>query len=279
MSNLTKRILSAIVGLAIVSAILIYGNTWLWKLLVLHLTMLGLNEFFKNMVTNRFPEYKDLRNIAVFLGGGISSIILFYPKLLIFTPTIFLLLAALYFLFNFKDLETVIERMGYLVLGIIYIAYTLPYIGVVIEQPTSSALNGKFLLVLVFAITWGNDTFAYTFGRLFGKHKLYEKMSPNKTIEGAVGGLFGGAGLAVLVKIFLLPEISFIDIVLVAVISGAFGQMGDLVESMFKRYFKIKDSGVFLPGHGGVLDRFDAVMFNAPIIYFYFILSNGGLFN
>ncbi len=277
MSNLTKRILSAIVGLAFVVAVLVYGEAWLWKLLILHLTMLGLNEFFKNMVTNRYPKYSDLKWISIFLGGSIASVILFYPKFLVILPTVFLLVVALYFLFNFKDMETVIERMGYLVLGIIYIAFTLPYIGVIVDFPISS-INGKYLLILVFAITWGNDTFAYTFGRLFGKHKLYEKMSPNKTIEGAIGGLLGGTGLAILVKIFLLKDLSYSDILLVALFAGAFGQMGDLVESMFKRYFKIKDSGMFLPGHGGVLDRFDAVMFNAPVIYFYFLLTKGGLF-
>lgn len=277
MNNLTKRIISAVLGLAFVIAVLVYGKAWLWKILILHLTMLGLNEFFKNMVANRFPEYKDLRWIAIFLGAGIASIILFYPEFLIIAPTVFLLIVSLYFLFNFKNMETVIERMGYLVLGIIYIAFTLPYIGAVVDFPVSQ-INGKYLLILIFAITWGNDTFAYTFGRLFGKHKLYEQMSPKKTIEGALGGLAGGIVLAILVKLFLLKTISLPDILLVAFIAGIFGQMGDLVESMFKRYFKIKDSGMFLPGHGGVLDRFDAVMFNAPVIYFYFLLTNGGLF-
>jgi len=277
LNNLTKRIISAVLGLAFVIAVLVYGKAWLWKILILHLTMLGLNEFFKNMVANRFPEYKDLRWIAIFLGAGIASIILFYPEFLIIAPTVFLLIVSLYFLFNFKNMETVIERMGYLVLGIIYIAFTLPYIGAVVDFPVSQ-INGKYLLILIFAITWGNDTFAYTFGRLFGKHKLYEQMSPKKTIEGALGGLAGGIVLAILVKLFLLKTISLPDILLVAFIAGIFGQMGDLVESMFKRYFKIKDSGMFLPGHGGVLDRFDAVMFNAPVIYFYFLLTNGGLF-
>lgn len=277
MSNLTKRVISALLGLALVVLVLIYGKAWLWKLLILCLTMLGLNEFFKNMLTNRFPEYRDLKWISIFLGGGIATVILFYSKFLVIVPTVFLLIVSLYFLFNFKDMETVIERMGYLVLGIIYIAFTLPYIGVIVDFPMNN-INGKYLLVLVFAITWGNDTFAYTFGRLFGKHKLYEKMSPKKTIEGAFGGLLGGIGLAILVKIFLLKDLSYPDILLVALFAGAFGQMGDLVESMFKRYFKIKDSGMFLPGHGGVLDRFDAVMFNAPVIYFYFLLTKGGLF-
>jgi phosphatidate cytidylyltransferase len=275
LSNLTKRIISALIGITIVTLILVYAKSWIWKLLILHLTMLGLNEFFKNMVTNRFPEFKDLRHIGILLGGTISSIILFYPQYLAITPTVFFLIVSLYFLFNFKSMDTVIERMGYLILGIVYISFTLPYIGLIVEY---DKFNGNYLLVLVFAITWGKDTFAYTFGRLFGKHKLYEKMSPKKTIEGSIGGLFGGVGLAILVKIFLLKEISYIDLILIATLAGMLGQMGDLVESMFKRYFKIKDSGLFLPGHGGVLDRFDSVMFNAPAVYFYFELTNGGLF-
>ena len=273
MSNLTKRIISAIIGLIIVTAVLLYKEPWLWKILVLILTLMGLNEFFGNLVTNRFRDYKDLRYISIILGGGIASVILFFQNYLIIVPTAFLLMSALYFLFNFKDINTVAERMGYLVLGIIYIAFTLPYIGVVADFPDKS-INGKYLLVMIFAITWGNDTFAYTFGRLFGKHKLYEKMSPKKTIEGAIGGVLGGMGLAILVKLYLLTSLSLTNILIVSLFAGIFGQMGDLVESMFKRYFKIKDSGVFLPGHGGVLDRFDAVMFNAPVIYFYFLYLN-----
>ena len=241
------------------------------------LTVLALNEFFNNMVKNRFPEYEDLRITGILFGGIISAILLFLPRYSILTPTFFFLFSGLYFLFNFKDMDTVIRRMGYLFAGVIYISFTLPYIGLIVDFPFKT-IDGVKLLALVFGITWGNDTFAYTFGRLFGKHKLYEKMSPKKTIEGALGGLFGGSVIAVIMKIYLLNQISYIDILLVALVSGAFGQMGDLVESMFKRYFKIKDSGMFLPGHGGVLDRFDAVMFNAPIIYFYFLFTKGGLF-
>ncbi len=279
MSNLTKRILSAIVGLALVISILVYGSTWLWKSVILILAIIGFYEFFHNMVKNRFPKYKDLTFIGVIFGALISFMLLFFPesKYLSVIPTFLFLGSSLYFLFYFKSMKTVIERMGYLLIGVLYVSFTLPYIGLIVDYPVLG-INGKYLLALIFTITWGNDTFAYTFGRLFGKHKLYEKMSPNKTIEGSIGGILGGIGLAILIKTFLLTNISYIDIILVSILAGALGQMGDLVESMFKRFFEIKDSGVFLPGHGGVLDRFDSVMFNAPFIYFYFLLTNGGIF-
>ena len=129
------------------------------------------------------------------------------------------------------------------------------------------------LLLLVFVLLWTNDTFAYLTGRLLGKHKLFERISPGKTIEGSLGGLlFTMAGIIILSRcVSWLPLIVAIGMGLVAVV---FGTLGDLCESMVKRQAGVKDSGKLIPGHGGVLDRFDSVLFAIPYILIILVYYN-----
>lgn len=122
-------------------------------------------------------------------------------------------------------------------------------------------------VVLAFAVTWGNDTFAYFAGLAFGKHRLYERISPKKSWEGAVGGVAGALVGAFLVRRFLLPELGVATALAAALGGSVVGPLGDLSESMVKRAAGVKDSGKLIPGHGGVLDRIDALLFVAPWIY------------
>ena len=115
-------------------------------------------------------------------------------------------------------------------------------------------------------IVWTTDTGAYLFGRAIGKRKLWPRISPNKTIEGALGGLLSAAVLAVIFSTTGLLENNVFSLVIFPVILSAFGQMGDLVESALKRQFDVKDSGTILPGHGGILDRFDSFIFVLPLM-------------
>ncbi len=129
---------------------------------------------------------------------------------------------------------------------------------------------GPEWLFLALALAFSSDTAAYFAGRAFGKHKLYEAVSPKKTVEGAVGGLLGGVIATVgMGHFWLLPEISISHGIVLGVLGSALGQLGDLVESMIKRTFGAKDSGNILPGHGGMLDRVDGLLFVAPLVYYY----------
>ena len=121
---------------------------------------------------------------------------------------------------------------------------------------------GFGMVVFVFCIIWGTDTFAYFTGRAFGKHKLAPAISPNKTIEGSIGGVIGAIGLGTIaLKLFNPLGFHFIEMTILMIALSVFGQLGDLVESAYKRRFNVKDSGKIFPGHGGVLDRFDSTFF------------------
>ena len=118
--------------------------------------------------------------------------------------------------------------------------------------------------MMILIMIWICDTFAYMFGILFGKHKLYEQVSPNKTIEGAVAGLVGSVLTVIIVKALGIIPMDWLSAIILGLTVGTFGQMGDLVESWFKRDAGVKDSSAILPGHGGMLDRFDSLLFLSP---------------
>jgi len=129
--------------------------------------------------------------------------------------------------------------------------------------------KGADVVILILLIAWIGDTGAYFAGRFLGKTKLYEAVSPKKTREGFAGSLVGSACGALLAHFWYLPALPLVSGIVIAVLAGGLGQMGDLVESLLKRSTGIKDSGWIVPGHGGILDRIDALLIVSPIIYLY----------
>lgn len=129
--------------------------------------------------------------------------------------------------------------------------------------------DGVWWVVASLVITWGNDTAAYFFGRLFGKHRLYPEVSPNKTWEGFAGGFVGSVGFLFIQRQFFFSSLSVIDCLVLGGLASVLGPVGDLSESMLKRAYAVKDSGRIIPGHGGMLDRLDALIFNAPMVLLY----------
>jgi phosphatidate cytidylyltransferase len=130
--------------------------------------------------------------------------------------------------------------------------------------------NSKFVW-LVYIIAFGSDTFAYFTGKFFGKHKLYPEVSPNKTIEGAIGGIVGSTILTLIYFNYLSIN-KYFYIIIFSISASVFSMAGDLTASKIKREFKIKDFGYLLPGHGGIMDRFDSVLFVAPAVYYFISL-------
>jgi len=153
------------------------------------------------------------------------------------------------------------RRVSLAVLGVVYPGLLLSSLVRIRQLET-----GEWWIVLTLAVTWLNDTCAYFAGRAFGKRKLYERISPSKTWEGAIGGALGSVVGAVVVAWFWIPQLSPAKAALIGVGASILGPLGDLSESLLKRAYGAKDSGRLLPGHGGLLDRIDALMFNAPFV-------------
>lgn len=167
-------------------------------------------------------------------------------------------------LFADRDTRGALLEIAVTFAGVVYVAWLLGHLILLrgMEQ-------GGYLIFLLFMTTWAGDTGAYYAGRNFGRNKLYEKISPKKTWEGAVGGLLASIGAVVLAKYWFMPELSAGQCVMLGCLLGVSGQIGDLVESLIKRSLSVKDSGSIIPGHGGILDRVDSLLFSGPVLYYY----------
>jgi phosphatidate cytidylyltransferase len=130
---------------------------------------------------------------------------------------------------------------------------------------------GRHWVIVLLVVTWVGDTAALFIGRKFGRHLFAPGLSPKKTNEGAIGGLLGGSAAAILLQRFLFTDLPLIHVIVVSMLLGIFGQLGDLAESMLKRAAEIKDSSQLIPGHGGVLDRIDSLLFSFPVLYLYLV--------
>ena len=262
-NELTKRALSGLVFVIIVLGSICYGPSTYFALIGI-IMLIGLYEFSKMAVSDNLERFGIMYpiSISIFIFG-ISSHLKIEP--IFFELLIYLLVFIVFIIELRKTSPNPYKNLGNLFLSIIYIALPLtlatriPY------------FNGEYhyeIILSVFILIWSNDSFAYIIGKNFGKHKLIERISPKKTIEGFVGGLV----LTYLVGIvlsFYFDVFTMLQWFIITNIVGVFGVLGDLVESMFKRKVTIKDSGKFMPGHGGMLDRFDSFLFSAPFIYIF----------
>lgn len=191
--------------------------------------------------------------------------------------TIALILAVvvpgLFFLFRFRDIPTVANRITATVMGIVYAGFLTTFLA---KLKLIDPVGGGDTVLIVLLIAWLADTGGYFAGRFLGKAKLYEAVSPKKTWAGAWGGIAGSiAGVAAL-KLISAPWLTWVDVFALAIPGGILGQLGDLAESLIKRSVGVKDSGALLPGHGGILDRIDAVLFIAPYVFVYLTIRGYG---
>ncbi|MFC2950080.1 phosphatidate cytidylyltransferase [Virgibacillus sediminis] len=252
-----QRTITAIVAILILLPFVIFGG-WPFVTFVYILATIGLAELMRMHQIN-------LVSLPFVLAAGLLWMILFpyWSGTAWLTQTEIIMLFVLLLLsytvlvknkFTFDD-------AGFILLSVLYVGT-----GFLFFIETQKA--GLDYLLFALFIIWATDTGAYLFGRKFGRRKLWPKISPNKTVEGALGGIL----LACIVAVFfqLIHPFSFsMAVVLGAtILASIFGQVGDLVESAFKRHYGVKDSGKILPGHGGILDRFDSLLFVLPLLHF-----------
>lgn len=180
------------------------------------------------------------------------------------------LLLACYILYYYSKIEDALSFFSRSLFGVSYVGFLGAHLLLLYHLPDGSS----WILVLT-AITAGSDSGAYYCGRAFGKHKLCPLVSPNKTVEGAIGGLVAGVAVAVLMAMILRLQVNWFFLVPAAILLTGVGIVGDLTESIIKRATATKDSGTLLGGHGGVLDRVDSLLFAAPVLYYLLLLSQG----
>lgn len=167
-------------------------------------------------------------------------------------------------------------HMAVTIFGVFYVGWLgthfifLRELPLKINRPYS---EGARYVLLPFFLAWTSDTAAYLAGRFFGKRKLIPRISPNKSLEGSAGALIASPFVAWAAKATFAPFLSMVDVVALGLISGVTSQLGDLVESMIKREASVKDASNVIPGHGGMLDRFDSLLFTAPAVYYYLAIA------
>ena len=218
-----------------------------------------------------FCELIQLHKIAPILLGGTAFYLGTQFKtnktndILLLLAGLFVSIKALLLLFNTRkekvdSLSKYIYLIGYIIIPFILIT-KIPF-GI-------RGFNPK-IIISIFILIWTNDTFAYIVGKSIGKHKLLEKISPKKTIEGFIGGLVFCVIASILISKFYIGASATYIWIIIALIASIFGTLGDLIESKFKRMAGVKDSGKIMPGHGGILDRLDSVIFVAPFVFLFY---------
>ena len=174
-----------------------------------------------------------------------------------------------------KDKGSALLNVGTTLVVVMYVGGLGGMLILLRQCPTRAALLPPgHLMIFVFILVWSSDTFAYFIGRWIGKHRLFPRVSPKKSIEGAIGGLVGALLVAWVCGTTFMKGLFLPHLLMIGALAGVGGQIGDLAESLIKRDVGVKDASHILPGHGGVLDRFDSLFFVAPLVYFYAKYTN-----
>jgi phosphatidate cytidylyltransferase len=278
-SNFWQRAITGTVFVVVMVGCMMW-NYWSLCALFFLISMLGLNELYT--ILSKHGNLHPQKGMGMAVGAILFLLFAFrfqFTSELIFTMMI-PLLVAIFFVELYRKQESPFVNIGVTILGIIYVVlpfalwvnFVCPY--TTFHNPLIDQFANTFLptvmynphiLLGYFFILWTNDTGAYITGRTIGKHKLWERISPKKTLEGFVGGIILSIAVGYLISHYY-TELSPILWMTIGLLVGVFGTLGDLVESMFKRSIDVKESGGILPGHGGILDRFDGVLLSTPII-------------
>ncbi len=267
-SNLTLRLASAAVAVPLLLLLLFAGPWWGWLAFMLVVSVVGAVELFG--MTH--PGDKVAIGGGVVLTWAVVLSVFFGAqndmRILLTAVVVFPFAAIALNLWRLQDIPLAALRMMASVFGPLWIGGGLGAIALV---RVKGGEYGPAYVVLTLALAWISDTGGYFAGRAFGKHKLYERVSPKKTVEGAVGGVVATVAFVVGMRFVVLQAVSIRDAVILGALGSALGMLGDLGESLIKRSVGVKDSGGIVPGHGGILDRIDAVLITAPLVLIYLL--------
>ena len=252
------RLISGIILVIIALATIISGS-WILFFTLLAVSLIGMRELYKVMKVS--DEHVTVLELVGYLGAVLYYIAMRADFGNYGTMAIIISMILILFVYVFGYPKYRAEQVMAAFFGVVYVAVMLSFIYLTRNLP-----DGKFLVWLIFLCSWGCDTCAYCVGMLIGKHKMAPVLSPKKSIEGAVGGVVGAALLGVIYAAATQGKMA--EYALICAVGALISMVGDLAASAIKRNQNIKDYGKLIPGHGGILDRFDSVIITAPVIYY-----------
>lgn len=257
------RVLTALAGISFLLILIGFGRPWhLFSIFIFIVTVGALCEYFFIAFPDRWKE----RVLGIFFGVVISLPMVldpFLPEPGLFLAGVIVAAFSVYLFFG-EGLEERYQHLAWTVLGVVYIGYLFPHFALIYRAP--KGVEWVFFILLV---VMAGDTAGYFMGMALGRRKLYPEVSPGKTTVGALSSLVASVLAGLLGARFLLFHMSWLEVVLLSMILSLLGQLGDLFESWIKRVFSVKDSGRLLPGHGGLLDRLDSLIFPAVFTTYY----------
>jgi len=258
-----KRILSGLVLIPVVLGIVQYGSPLLFLALVTAAVLTGWMEYFKL-----------LRHMGIKINPIVGGIMCLFLVFCFYRDDFYLVWLAVCLMSLFitwyasgSALEDALNQVAYSFLGVVYVSGLMSYFILLRGME-----HGNHILFYLFMVIWSGDIAAYYVGKTIGKTPLAPRISPGKTIEGSVAGLVGSVAGGVAAQCLFFETLPLTHCLIMAFLCGTMGQIGDLAESLFKRRAGVKDSGSLIPGHGGVLDRLDSLMFAGPALYIYHTL-------
>ncbi|MBA2663770.1 MAG: phosphatidate cytidylyltransferase [Bradymonadaceae bacterium] len=270
-SDLIPRVITALVALPLLLALIFLAPAWAFFCLIAAAAAVGIWEYCSIAWAD---QHDGAKVVTVVVGLALISVLYFFESFFIEALAGSVLVMFLFFLFFYRDQSRVTQQLGASLTAILYAGFLLTTIALFGRD---EGVNGPFWIVLLLVVVWSSDTGAYFTGVTIGKRKLYPAVSPNKSVEGAIGGLVSSIAAAFLVNYLYARftnhwvALEVWQVLLLAIPANLLGQMGDLAESLVKRCHAVKDSGSIIYGHGGILDRIDALFFAAP--WFYIFIS------
>jgi phosphatidate cytidylyltransferase len=262
-----KRLISALCILPPLVLIVRFGSAFHFLLLITFIVALGLVEFYRMLSAKGIPcrawlgvSFGALLPLAFYVGGMANEA----------AVAAMVVLSFIVGLFTRQELLTAVQSVAFTLLGVFYVSWLLSYVLLL-----RLLIDGPSYVFYIFGVIWLGDAAALAVGTLLGRHKLAPSISPRKTVEGSVGGLLGSLCGAILGGLWVFGHFSVAQCLAVGSMLAIFGQLGDLSESLLKRCAGVKDSGVLIPGHGGILDKIDGILFGAPALYYYVLYVMG----
>lgn len=260
---LRTRLATAAVALPSLWLFIVYAPAWSFAAFILTVTAIGLMEYFAMAFPEHMPERVAGTVFGLLVALGVATR---DPNLWGAGVSITVILGLAFPLFRHDDLDGAVRRTGLQILGVLYVGFFMPHVTLMRELGGG---EGWRWVLFSLAAVFGSDSGGYFAGRAFGRHALLPQVSPKKTVEGALGALVGAVLGALLMRMLVHPTLGVGEVMILAVVLSVLAQFGDLCESALKRAFGAKDSGWIIPGHGGILDRLDSLLFPFVFTYYY----------